>query len=163
LPRCAVELIWPTQQYPQFPTCLPCLAIDLTISLVCLLLVSIYRYKYIYMGYLEPSYYNFPKLEKRHYYSRILKFAIAILDFPQICHEIRIKTTRTQLQAYTKTYITLYLGPPLNDMWVPLVSIFLLLSSSTNELPYISPAGSRGGRRRPPPARAAPLATVGRR
>jgi hypothetical protein len=112
---------------------------------------------------LEPSHYNFLKLEKHHYYSRILKFVIAILDFPQICHEIRIKTTRAQLQVYTKMYITLYLCPPLNDMWLPLVSIFFLLSSSTNELPYISPTGSRGGRRRLPPARAAPLATVGRR
>jgi hypothetical protein len=80
-------------------------------------------------GYLEPSHYNFPKLEKRHYYSRILKFAIAILDFPQICHRIRMKTTRAQLQVYRKTYISLYLCYPLNDMRAPPVSIFFLLSS----------------------------------
>jgi hypothetical protein len=90
------------------------------------------------LGYLEPSHYNFPKLEKRHYYSRILKFAIAILDFPQIYHKIRMKTTRAQLQVYRKTYISLYLCYPLNDMRAPLVylplppifsSPFLLLFS----------------------------------
>jgi hypothetical protein len=34
-----------------------------------------------FFGLFGTSHYNFPKLEKRHYYSRILKFAIAILDF----------------------------------------------------------------------------------
>jgi hypothetical protein len=79
---------------------------------------------------LEPSHYNFPKLEKRHYYSRILKFAIAILDFPQIYHKIRMKTTRAQLQVYRRTYISLYLCYPLNDMRASLVIIFLFLPSS---------------------------------
>jgi hypothetical protein len=78
------------------------------------------------MGYLVPGYYYFSKLEKRHYYSRILKFAITILDFPRICH---MKTTRAQLQVYTKTYNSSYFRYTLNGMWAPLVSIFFLLSS----------------------------------
>jgi hypothetical protein len=36
---------------------------------------------FFFFGLFGTSHYNFPKLEKRHYYSRILKFAIAILDF----------------------------------------------------------------------------------
>jgi hypothetical protein len=67
-------------------------------------------------GYLVPSH----ELEKRHYYSCILKFAIAILNFPQICHRRRMKTTGAQLQVYTKTYISSYLRSSLNDMRVPL-------------------------------------------
>jgi hypothetical protein len=35
-------------------------------------------------GYLIPDNYYFPELEKRHYYSRILKFVITIFNFPQI-------------------------------------------------------------------------------
>jgi hypothetical protein len=57
-------------------------------------------------GYLVPGYNYFPELEKRHYYSRILKFAITIFNFPQICHKIRMKTSRVQLQAYRKMYIS---------------------------------------------------------
>jgi hypothetical protein len=33
-------------------------------------------------GYLVEDHYYFSELEKQHYYSRILKFAIAILNFP---------------------------------------------------------------------------------
>jgi hypothetical protein len=55
-----------------------------------------------------------------HYYSHILKFAIVILNFPQICHRICMKTTRAQLYVYTKTHISLYLRSSLNDMRVPL-------------------------------------------
>jgi hypothetical protein len=80
-------------------------------------------------GYLVRDHYYLLKLEKRHYYSRILKFAITILDFPRICHGIRMKSTQVQLQVYTKTYISLYLGSPLNDTRDPLVSIISLLSS----------------------------------
>jgi hypothetical protein len=36
---------------------------------------------------------------------------------PQICHGIRMKTTRTQLQVYTKMCMSLYLRSPINDMW----------------------------------------------
>jgi hypothetical protein len=97
------------------------------------------------MGYLVPGHYNFSKLEKRHYYSRILKFAITILDFPRICHGIRMKTTRAQLQVYTKTYISLYLGSHFNDTRDPLVSIiFFFLSSLTQPSlfpSFPSPAG----------------------
>jgi hypothetical protein len=47
----------------------------------------------IFLGYLDRGHYNFSGLEKCHYYSRILKFATTILDFPRICHGIRMKTT----------------------------------------------------------------------
>jgi hypothetical protein len=57
-------------------------------------------------GYLVTGHYYFLELEKRHYYSRILKFVITIFNFPQICHKIRMKTSWSQLQAYTKTYIS---------------------------------------------------------
>jgi hypothetical protein len=56
-----------------------------------------------------------------------------------------MKTTRTQLQLYTKTYISFYLFSPLNDMWAPLVSIFFLLSSS--HLPPSSSDMCGGGER----------------
>jgi hypothetical protein len=96
----------------------------------------------ILKGYLVPGHYYFSELEKRHYYSRILKFSITIFNFPQICHKIRMKTSRAQLQAYMKTYISLYLHSPLNDMRVPLVSIiFFLLSSSLSHLSF-STAGA---------------------
>jgi hypothetical protein len=52
-------------------------------------------------GYLYIGRYNFSSSEKRHYYSRILKFANTILHSSQICHGIRMKTTRVQLQVYT--------------------------------------------------------------
>jgi hypothetical protein len=82
---------------------------------------------------LDCGHYNFSGLEKHHYYSRILKFAITIVDFPQICHGIRMKTTQVQLQVYTKTYISLYLRSPINDMWAPLVNIIFYLSSSLTQ------------------------------
>jgi hypothetical protein len=47
-------------------------------------------------GYLDQSHYNFSGLEKRHYNSRILKFAIIILCFPPKRHKIRMETTWTQ-------------------------------------------------------------------
>jgi hypothetical protein len=72
------------------------------------------------LGCLVPSHYYFPQLDKHHYYSCILKFVIAIFDFSQICHTMHMKTTRAQLQAYMKTYISLYLRSPLNDMRAPL-------------------------------------------
>jgi predicted LPLAT superfamily acyltransferase len=50
-------------------------------------------------GYLDRGHYNFFGLEKRHYYSHILKFATTILDSSQLCHGIRMKTTRVQLQV----------------------------------------------------------------
>jgi hypothetical protein len=40
-----------------------------------------------------------------------------------------MKTTRAQLRACTKMYMSLYLCSPLYDKWGPLVSIFFLLSS----------------------------------
>jgi hypothetical protein len=78
---------------------------------------------------LDGGHYNFSGSEKRHYYSRILKFVIKILDFPQICHRIGMKTTRALLQVYTKTYISLYLHSPLNVM-----RAYLSASSSSSHL-----------------------------
>jgi hypothetical protein len=46
-----------------------------------------------------------------------------------------MKTTRVQLQAYAKTYISLHLHFLVNDMRVPLVSIFFLLQSTSNPSP----------------------------
>jgi hypothetical protein len=85
------------------------------------------------MGYLVPGHYNFSKLEKRHYYSRILKFAITILDFPRICHGIRMKTIWAQLQAYTKTYISSYF-----TLLSMTCGPHLLTSSSSSHLPSSS-------------------------
>jgi hypothetical protein len=52
---------------------------------------------------LDRVHYNFSGSEKRYCYSRILKFAITFLDFLQICHRIRVKVSRAQLQVYMKT------------------------------------------------------------
>jgi hypothetical protein len=56
-----------------------------------------------------------------------------------------MKTTRAQLQVYTKTYISLYLGYPLNDMRDPLVRIIFFFTSSLTQpslFPSLpSPAG----------------------
>jgi hypothetical protein len=41
-----------------------------------------------------------------------------------------MKTTWAQLHVYTKTYMSLYLGSPLNDAWDPLVSIIIFFLSS---------------------------------
>jgi hypothetical protein len=84
-------------------------------------------------GYLIEVITIAPVWRKHHYYSRILKFVITILDLPQICHRIHTKTTRVQLQVYTKMYISLYLRSPINDMWAPLVSIIFFLSSSLTQ------------------------------
>jgi hypothetical protein len=81
------------------------------------------------IGYLVPGYYYFSELEKHHYCSHFLKFAIVILEFPRICHGIRMKTSRALLQVYTKTYISLYLRFLLNDIWAPLVTIIFFLPS----------------------------------
>jgi hypothetical protein len=86
----------------------------------------------LYLGYLDLGHCNFSELEKHHYYSHILNRAIAILNFPQICHEIHMKTTRAQLQAYANMYISLHLHFLVNDMRVPLVSIFFLLPSTAD-------------------------------
>jgi hypothetical protein len=46
-----------------------------------------------------------------------------------------MKTTQAQLQVYMKTYISLYLRSPINDMLAPLVSIIFFLSSSLTQHP----------------------------
>jgi hypothetical protein len=50
-----------------------------------------------------------------------------------------MKTTQAQLQAYTKTHISLYLRSLVNDMWAPLINIIFFLSSSLT-LQYLSPS-----------------------
>jgi hypothetical protein len=58
-------------------------------------------YKHLFSsekGYLVLSHYNFPKLEKRHYYSSILKFATTILLLPDSCHFLRLPTFGSHCQ-----------------------------------------------------------------
>ena len=80
---------------------------------------------------MDSCYYNFRCLEKRHYYSPILKHAIIIFRFPQICHRIRMDTAWAQLQAYTKTYTSSQPLSPVTDTRAPHVIFFFLLSSSS--------------------------------
>jgi hypothetical protein len=50
-------------------------------------------------GYLVPSHYNFLELEKRHYYSSILKFATTIHLLPDFYHFIRLPGIRPHCQT----------------------------------------------------------------
>jgi hypothetical protein len=49
-------------------------------------------------SYLVLSHYNFPELEKRHYYSSILKFGTTILLLPDSCHFLRLPTVGSHCQ-----------------------------------------------------------------
>ena len=103
-------------------------------------------------GYLDSYHYNFRCPEKRHYYSSILKHAIIISRFPQICHRIRMDTAWAQLQAYTKTYtssqplsLSLTHGPHMSSSssfppHLPLLSASMASSSSSST----RPGGARG-------------------
>jgi hypothetical protein len=56
---------------------------------------------------LVPSHYNFSELEKRHYYSSILKFAITILLLLHSCHFLRLPTAKAPPsdRIYTHMFI----------------------------------------------------------
>jgi hypothetical protein len=47
-----------------------------------------------FLGYLVLGHYNFTELEKHHYYSSILKFAITILLLPDSYNFLRFPTFR---------------------------------------------------------------------
>ena len=50
-------------------------------------------------GFLNYCHYNFPSLEKCHYYSRYWKFAITILHTSHPCPDLRLRRTWAHYQA----------------------------------------------------------------
>jgi hypothetical protein len=95
--------------------------------------------------YLVPGHYYLPESKKRHCYSRIMKFVIAIVDLSNMSRNTYEDDSGLAAGVYTKTYISLYLCSPLNDIQAPIVSIFLL---SYSHLPSSSSSHACSARER---------------